>query len=99
MFLNRRSSRVQGPQGMWTTSCGKWSNTSERWTLRMMPLRQGITELTVGMAEVESFVELGPTKEKFKLSEPNGKGNGETNHEKDKEGHNDDSNSTDSKWQ
>ncbi|MBA0670774.1 hypothetical protein Goklo_029789, partial [Gossypium klotzschianum] len=27
--------------------------------------RQGITELTVAMAEVESFVELGPTKDKF----------------------------------
>ncbi|MBA0655737.1 hypothetical protein Goklo_008183 [Gossypium klotzschianum] len=25
MFPNRRSLRVQGPQGMWKTSCGKWS--------------------------------------------------------------------------
>ncbi|MBA0746654.1 hypothetical protein Gogos_009154 [Gossypium gossypioides] len=27
--------------------------------------RQGITELTVAMDEVESFVELGPMKDKF----------------------------------
>ncbi|MBA0613156.1 hypothetical protein Godav_013654 [Gossypium davidsonii] len=30
MFPNQRSSRVQGPQGMWTTSCRKWSNTFEK---------------------------------------------------------------------
>ncbi|MBA0753916.1 hypothetical protein Gogos_021753, partial [Gossypium gossypioides] len=56
--------------------------------------RQGITELTVAMAEVESFVELGPTKDNFELSKPNGKGNVERNHEEDKEGHSDDGNST-----
>ncbi|MBA0576646.1 hypothetical protein Golob_027520 [Gossypium lobatum] len=48
------------------------------------------------MAEVESFVELGPTKDKFKSSKPNGKGNGEINHEEYEEGHNNDGNSTDS---
>ncbi|MBA0624778.1 hypothetical protein Godav_010069 [Gossypium davidsonii] len=58
--------------------------------------RQGIAELTVAMAEVESFVELGPTKDKFQSSKPNGKGNGESNHEEDEEGHIDDGNSTDS---
>ncbi|MBA0576645.1 hypothetical protein Golob_027520 [Gossypium lobatum] len=56
----------------------------------------GITKLTVAMAEVESFVELGPTKDKFKSSKPNGKGNGEINHEEYEEGHNNDGNSTDS---
>ncbi|MBA0630563.1 hypothetical protein Godav_002647 [Gossypium davidsonii] len=52
--------------------------------------RQGITELTIAMAKVESFVELGLTKDKFESSKPNGKGNGERNHEKDEEGHSDD---------
>ncbi|MBA0735701.1 hypothetical protein Gogos_019522, partial [Gossypium gossypioides] len=54
--------------------------------------RQGITELTA-MAEVESFVELGLMKDKFKSSKPNGKGNSERNREEDKEGHSDDDNS------
>ncbi|KAH1031910.1 hypothetical protein J1N35_044084 [Gossypium stocksii] len=45
--------------------------------------RQGITELTVAMAEVESFVELGPMKDKLESSKPNGKGNGKGNHEED----------------
>ncbi|MBA0608048.1 hypothetical protein Godav_020298 [Gossypium davidsonii] len=58
--------------------------------------RQGITELTVAMAEVESFVELGPTKDKFESSKPNGKSNNERNHEGDEEGHNNDGNSIDS---
>ncbi|MBA0630106.1 hypothetical protein Godav_002234 [Gossypium davidsonii] len=58
--------------------------------------KQGITELTVAMAEAESFVELGPTKDKFESSKPNGKGNGERNHEKDEERHSNDGNSTDS---
>ncbi|MBA0635060.1 hypothetical protein Godav_024982, partial [Gossypium davidsonii] len=58
--------------------------------------RQGITELTVAMAEAESFVELGPARDKLEASKPNGKGNGERNHEKDEEGHSDDGNSTDS---
>ncbi|MBA0654440.1 hypothetical protein Goklo_021446, partial [Gossypium klotzschianum] len=58
--------------------------------------RQGITELTVSMVEAESFVELGPTEDKFESSNPNGNGNGERNHEEDEEGHNDDGNSTDS---
>ncbi|MBA0638598.1 hypothetical protein Godav_029145 [Gossypium davidsonii] len=58
--------------------------------------RQGITELSVAIAEVESFVELGPAKDKFESSKPNGKGNGERNHEEDDEGHSDDGNSTDS---
>ncbi|MBA0788870.1 hypothetical protein Gotri_025970 [Gossypium trilobum] len=48
------------------------------------------------MAEAKSFVELGPTKDKFESSKPNGKGNSERNHEKDGEGHSDDGNSTDS---
>ncbi|KAH1098525.1 hypothetical protein J1N35_015446 [Gossypium stocksii] len=55
---------------------------------------QGITKLTIAMVEVESFVELGPTKYKFKSSKSNGKGNGERSHEKDKEGHSDDDNNT-----
>ncbi|KAG8478980.1 hypothetical protein CXB51_028880 [Gossypium anomalum] len=48
------------------------------------------------MAEAESFVELGPTKDKFESSQPNGKGNGERNHEENEEGHSDDGHSTDS---
>ncbi|MBA0743887.1 hypothetical protein Gogos_006538, partial [Gossypium gossypioides] len=44
------------------------------------------------MAEAESFVELDPTKNKFESSKPNGKGNGERNHEEDEEGHSDDGN-------
>ncbi|MBA0572135.1 hypothetical protein Golob_002496 [Gossypium lobatum] len=52
--------------------------------------RQGITELTIAMAKVKSFVELGLTKDKFESSKPNEKANGERNHEKDEEGHNDD---------
>ncbi|KAH1090616.1 hypothetical protein J1N35_017873 [Gossypium stocksii] len=35
------------------------------------------------MAEAESFVKLGPTKDKFESSKPNGKGNDERNHEED----------------
>ncbi|KAG8488057.1 hypothetical protein CXB51_018328 [Gossypium anomalum] len=58
--------------------------------------RQGITELIIAMAEAESFVELGPTKDKFESSQPNGKGNGESNHEEDEERHSDDGHSTDS---
>ncbi|MBA0756244.1 hypothetical protein Gogos_021298, partial [Gossypium gossypioides] len=42
----------------------------------------------------QSFVELGPTKDKFESSKPNGKGNGERNHEEDEEGHSDDGNNT-----
>ncbi|MBA0573592.1 hypothetical protein Golob_000860 [Gossypium lobatum] len=57
---------------------------------------QGIIELTVAMAEAESFVELGPTRDKFESPKPNGKGNGERNHEEGEEGHSDDGNSTDS---
>ncbi|MBA0854150.1 hypothetical protein Goshw_026654 [Gossypium schwendimanii] len=45
--------------------------------------------------EAESFVELGPTKDKFKSSKPNGKGNYEGNRKKDEEEHNNDDNSTD----
>ncbi|MBA0754275.1 hypothetical protein Gogos_021584, partial [Gossypium gossypioides] len=56
--------------------------------------RQRITELTVAMAEAESFVELGLTKDKFESSKPNGKGNDERNHEEDEEGHRDDGNNT-----
>ncbi|MBA0763795.1 hypothetical protein Gotri_013201 [Gossypium trilobum] len=48
------------------------------------------------MAEAESFVELGSTKNKFELPKPNKNGNGERNHEEDEEGHSDDGNSTDS---
>ncbi|MBA0794292.1 hypothetical protein Gohar_018639, partial [Gossypium harknessii] len=48
------------------------------------------------MAEAESFVELGPTKDKFESSKPNEKGNGERYHEEDEEGHSDDGNNTDS---
>ncbi|MBA0573776.1 hypothetical protein Golob_001033 [Gossypium lobatum] len=44
------------------------------------------------MAKAESFVELGPTKDKFESSKPNGKGNGERNHEEDIEGYSDDGN-------
>ncbi|MBA0767636.1 hypothetical protein Gotri_016499 [Gossypium trilobum] len=46
------------------------------------------------MAEAESFVELSPTKDKFELSKPNEKGNGERNHEEDEEEHSDDGNNT-----
>ncbi|MBA0776719.1 hypothetical protein Gotri_011678 [Gossypium trilobum] len=48
------------------------------------------------MVEAESFVELDPMKDKFESSKPNGKGNGERNHEKDEEGHIDDGNNIDS---
>ncbi|KAH1038556.1 hypothetical protein J1N35_040299 [Gossypium stocksii] len=72
------------------------SNTFERWASRMMSLRQGITKLTIAMAEAKSFVELGPTKDKFESFKPNGKGNGERNYEADKERHSDDGNSTNS---
>ncbi|MBA0574792.1 hypothetical protein Golob_023978 [Gossypium lobatum] len=48
------------------------------------------------MAEAESFVELGPMKDKFESSKPNGKGNDERNHEEDEKGHNNDGNSIDS---
>ncbi|KAK8314288.1 hypothetical protein V6Z12_D01G162100 [Gossypium hirsutum] len=58
--------------------------------------RQGITELTVAMAEAESFVELGPAGDKLEASKPNGRGNGERNHEEDERGHSDGGNSTDS---
>ncbi|MBA0574793.1 hypothetical protein Golob_023978, partial [Gossypium lobatum] len=44
------------------------------------------------MAEAESFVELGPMKDKFESSKPNGKGNDERNHEEDEKGHNNDGN-------
>ncbi|MBA0615521.1 hypothetical protein Godav_015646, partial [Gossypium davidsonii] len=37
------------------------------------------------MTEAESFVELSPMKDKFELSKPNEKGNGERNHEEDEE--------------
>ncbi|MBA0731441.1 hypothetical protein Golax_022706 [Gossypium laxum] len=57
--------------------------------------RERITELTVAMAEVESFVELGPTKDKFESSKPNGKENDERNYEEDEEGHSGDGNNTD----
>ncbi|KAH1063817.1 hypothetical protein J1N35_028804 [Gossypium stocksii] len=57
-------------------------------------LTQGITELTVAIAEVESFVELSPTEDKLVSSEPNGMGNGKKTHGKDEEGHSDDSHST-----
>lgn len=58
--------------------------------------RQGITELTVAMAEAESFVELDPAGDKLEASKPNGRGNGERNHEEDERGHSDGGNSTDS---
>ncbi|KAK5771606.1 hypothetical protein PVK06_047831 [Gossypium arboreum] len=48
------------------------------------------------MVESKSFVELGPTKDKFESSQPNGKGNGERNHEEDEYRHSDDGYSTDS---
>ncbi|KAK5838414.1 hypothetical protein PVK06_007143 [Gossypium arboreum] len=47
------------------------------------------------MTKAESFFELDPMKGKFESSKHNGKGNGERNHEKDKEGHSDDGNSID----
>ncbi|MBA0552317.1 hypothetical protein Golob_023142 [Gossypium lobatum] len=58
--------------------------------------RQGITELIISMAEVESFFEFGPMEDKFESSKSNGKGNGKRNHEEDEDGHSDDGNSTDS---
>ncbi|MBA0819834.1 hypothetical protein Gohar_019622, partial [Gossypium harknessii] len=66
------------------------------WRRKSTDEKHGITELTVAMAEAESFVELGLTKDKFESSKPNGKRNGERNHEEDEEGHSDDGNSTDS---
>ncbi|MBA0818082.1 hypothetical protein Gohar_028115 [Gossypium harknessii] len=66
------------------------------WHRRSTDEKRGITELTVAMAEAESFVKLGLTKDKFESSKPNGKGNGERNHEGDKERHNNDGNSIDS---
>ncbi|KAK5811540.1 hypothetical protein PVK06_026881 [Gossypium arboreum] len=56
--------------------------------------RQGIIKLTIAIIELESFVELSPTKDNFESSKPNGKGNNEGNHEKDEEEHNNDDNST-----
>ncbi|MBA0787273.1 hypothetical protein Gotri_025036 [Gossypium trilobum] len=47
------------------------------------------------MAEAESFVEIGPTRDKFESSKPNEMGNGERNHEEYKERHSDDGNSND----
>ncbi|MBA0809218.1 hypothetical protein Gohar_024889 [Gossypium harknessii] len=35
------------------------------WHRRSTDEKSGITELTIAMVEVESFVELGPTKDKF----------------------------------
>ncbi|MBA0723112.1 hypothetical protein Golax_003721 [Gossypium laxum] len=58
--------------------------------------RQGITELTVAMAEAEFSVELGSAREKLEASKPNGKCNGERNYEEDEKGRSDDGNSTDS---
>ncbi|KAH1114000.1 hypothetical protein J1N35_007378 [Gossypium stocksii] len=49
-------------------------------------LRQGIIELTVAMSKIKSFVELGLMNDKFESSKPNGKSNGERNHEKMKRG-------------
>ncbi|MBA0797621.1 hypothetical protein Gohar_008298, partial [Gossypium harknessii] len=55
------------------------------WRRRSTDEKRGITELSVAMAEVESFVELGLMKDKFESSKPNKKGNGERNHEEDEE--------------
>ncbi|MBA0818922.1 hypothetical protein Gohar_025626, partial [Gossypium harknessii] len=55
-----------------------------------------ITELTVAIAKAESSVKLGPTKDRFESSKPNEKGNGERNHEEDKEGHSNDGNNANS---
>ncbi|MBA0735596.1 hypothetical protein Gogos_019431 [Gossypium gossypioides] len=45
--------------------------------------RQGITELTIVMADAEFFVELGPKKDKFESSRPKDTCNGGGDHEKD----------------
>ncbi|MBA0801373.1 hypothetical protein Gohar_011743, partial [Gossypium harknessii] len=66
------------------------------WHHRSTNEKREIIKLTVAMAEAESFVELGLIKDEFESSKPNRKGNGERNHEDDKEGHSDDGNSIDS---
>ncbi|MBA0613158.1 hypothetical protein Godav_013654 [Gossypium davidsonii] len=71
------------------------SSHATRHCLRHELHRERITELTVAMAEAESFVELGLTKDKFESSKPNGKENDERNYEEDEEGHSDDGNNTD----
>ncbi|MFQ6621843.1 hypothetical protein Gotur_002517 [Gossypium turneri] len=45
--------------------------------------RQGIIEITIAMTEVESFIELGLKKDKFKSSKPKEIDNGGRNHEED----------------
>ncbi|KAH1096345.1 hypothetical protein J1N35_013266 [Gossypium stocksii] len=47
--------------------------------------RQGITELTVAMAEAESFVELGTMEDKLVSSEPDRMSNDERNHGEDQD--------------
>lgn len=48
--------------------------------------RQGITELIVVMVKVESFIELGPSKDKFKSSKPKRMGNSGGGYEKYRNG-------------
>ncbi|MBA0647839.1 hypothetical protein Goklo_015652, partial [Gossypium klotzschianum] len=45
--------------------------------------RLSITELTVAVAEAESFIELGLKKDKFEFSKPKETGNGRGDHEED----------------
>ncbi|MBA0741645.1 hypothetical protein Gogos_014780 [Gossypium gossypioides] len=47
--------------------------------------RQGITKLTIAITEAESFVELGPRKDKFETSNPKETGNGEGDHEEERD--------------
>ncbi|MBA0715340.1 hypothetical protein Golax_014243 [Gossypium laxum] len=47
--------------------------------------RQRITELTIAITEVESFVELGPRKDKFETSKPKETGNGGGDHEEERD--------------
>ncbi|MBA0575089.1 hypothetical protein Golob_025174, partial [Gossypium lobatum] len=97
--IQRESKKQFYPQYAKKETQAKLRRPTQQGTVReyVQPFsEQGIIELTVVMAEVKSFIELGPTKDKFELSKPNGKGNGERNHKKDKEKHSDDGNSIDS---
>lgn len=47
--------------------------------------RQGITELTIAITDAESFVELGPRKDKFETSKPKETDNGGGDHKEERD--------------
>ncbi|KAH1090720.1 hypothetical protein J1N35_017977 [Gossypium stocksii] len=86
MSQSQRIFRGQSLQCKWTTSYGRWSNTSVSWTskmvLRLKPQvkqefeRRGVQELSKAMIMVEYLIELIPSKDKFESSKPKKIGSG-----------------------